>query len=243
MDMAAMLDLSGEDAFWTGQTKEDEPAANPWDLGKKPFEAAKAKDGGAVKGKPGPIDNSGRLTQRLVNANKQDEVRMILSEAYQSLGEWRMEMMGGNPATLRKALAAIKRLNKLIRRAQRKIADLNKEDGLRAKQKRAEKQRQEFRVKEIKADLYRKMAERKKREKGYLRDAYFRDDNGPRLPGALSPAALEAKMLALADAMAAATAPAPAAAEAIAPEAGTGTVSSGGGETGGAEAAPEAVAE
>ncbi|MDR0324634.1 MAG: hypothetical protein LBI19_00890 [Oscillospiraceae bacterium] len=182
---AAILDLTAQ-----------EEAKNPWDLNQKQYEAAKAEKTAQPTGN-GPADHSGRLTRRLVAARYQGEVYSIISEAYKNLSEWLQAAAGGDS----NAMAAIKRLNRLIRRSSRKIGDLNKEDTLRDKQKRAEKAELELRAREIKAELRRIMAERKRREQTYLRDAQRTDDNGPTFPKPLSPAALEAKMLALATAM------------------------------------------
>ena len=81
----------------------------------------------------GPTDHSAALTRRLVAAKYQGEVQSIISEAFKNLSECLQAAAGGDA----KAMAAVKRLNKLIRRASRKIGDLNKEDLIRQQQKRA----------------------------------------------------------------------------------------------------------
>jgi hypothetical protein len=192
----------------------DEPAAI--------LELSNLKPEADNAGSSGIKDKSGALTRRLVAAGFQGEVRVIISEAYENLSEWiKAAMAGGKEA--KNAFAAIRRLNRLIRRSQRKIGDLDKEDLLRQKQARAEKQQQEMRVKQLKVELYRRVEERKTREKRYLIDAAEPAGNRQKNTSPdLSPAALQAKINALAAAMAQLTAPPPATAGGETAAAGTG---------------------
>jgi hypothetical protein len=157
------------------------------------------KDEKAIQQKPsGPSDRSGALTRRLVEAKYQGEVYAIISEAHKNLSEWLEAAIGGDA----KAMAAVRRLNKLIRRASRKVSDLNKEDILRERHNRAEKKQMEAQAAQIRAELKRKIAERKQREQGYMRSARQQNGiGGPHFPKPMSPAALEAKVMALAGAM------------------------------------------
>ena len=145
----------------------------------------------------GPVDHSGRLTRQLVAARYQSEVYAVISEAHKNLADWLRAAAGGDG----KAMAAVKRLNKLIRRATRKVGDLNREDIIRQKQRHAEKNEQEGIARQFRAELRRKIEERRKREKGYLRDTQRTETMQPNFPKPMSPAALEAKVLALAAAM------------------------------------------
>ena len=152
----------------------------------------------AVKSKAsGPTDHSGRLTRQLVAAQFQSEVYSIITEAHKNLADWLRAAAGGDG----KAMAVIKRLNKLIRRASRKVGDLNKEDLVRQKRQRAERKEQENIAQQLRAELRRKTEERKKREKGYLRDEQRIGTIQPHFPKPMSPAELEAKILALSAAM------------------------------------------
>jgi hypothetical protein len=147
--------------------------------------------------KSGPSDRSGSLTRRLVAARYQGEVYAIISEAHKNLSEWLEAALDGDAS----AMAAIRRLNRLIRRASRKVSDLNREDVLQQKQRRAEKREQEQAAAQIKAELKRKMAERVNRERGYMRDIHYQANSPPGFPKPMSPAELEAKVLALAGAV------------------------------------------
>ena len=190
-----------------------ENAARPWEKQDWKWkydvkEASRSSQQAAARRLMGPRDDSGRLTRRLVSSSSQDEVRSLVSEAYHNLSELYQSAMGGGPESA-KAWAAIKRLNKLIKRAYRKISDLNREDTLRVRKRRAEKRQEEARAKQIKTELCRRIQERKTREKGYLRDAERKNELERQIGPDLSPAALEAKFLALADSMAQVTAPPP----------------------------------
>lgn len=196
------LELSGNTQKGIGQTD-----ANPflWESENEPY---KGIYGASQTDKPnmtpqtsGSQDQSGSLTRRLVAARSQSEVRTILSEAYKNMGELLQAAMSGDSKEASKALAAIKRLNKLINRAGRKIADLNKEDDLRLSQRHAEKQQNELRVAGIKAELERRITERKIREKKYLQDANPQEEEAQNNIG-VSPEALEAQLNALAMAIA-----------------------------------------
>ena len=172
-------------------------------------------------------DPSGRLTRMLVSAKSSEEIYTILSQAYKSLGEALTASASGDE----KAMEVVRRLNKLIRRATRKLRDFSKENDMRLEQKRAEKKRLELLAKQLEEELKRKIAERKKREKKYLIDADKPINNNQKpIPG-VSGIALEARlrMMEMAQKMAQASA-APPAAPAFSNEAGV-SISGSGGES------------
>ena len=231
---AATLELSGDgDVFrpWDGQ---DRPRYGPHGAARAEKAAAAAKDAG-------PRDESGRLTRRLVASASQGEVRSILTEAHQNLTDWLKAAISGGEDS-QKAWAAIKRLNKLIRRGQRKIGDLDKEDLLRIKRRHAEKRQEELRAKQLRQELYRQIEQRKLREKKYLHDAHPSDHEREAPGSGLSPAALQAKINALAASLAQLTASPPVSLTASVD--GTAAGGDAPAETGGAETAsvePEAA--
>ena len=135
-------------------------------------------------------DASGRLTRMLVSAKSSIEVQNVLSQAYKNLGDALTAAASGDD----KAMEVVRRLNRLIRRANRKIRDLSKEDETRIKQKRAEKKKLEQLSKQLKDELKRKIAERKQRERKYLTEPRPQNSK-PKAPAFdYSVAALEAKM-------------------------------------------------
>ena len=134
-------------------------------------------------------DASGRLTRMLVAARTKEEVYEVLSQAYKNLGDALMAAASGDE----KAMDIVRRLNKLIRRANRKNRDLAKESEVRKKQKRAEKEKLEQLSRQLRDELKRKIAERKQREKKYLSDS--NQNNKTQQPRfSTSIAALEAQL-------------------------------------------------
>jgi hypothetical protein len=117
-----------------------------------------------------PKDSSGELTQRLVSALGQFQVRQVMGDINKALMSLRI-MAGGNSKNAMLARAYIRKLEKVLLRADRKLDDLDKEDGLRSKQTRAEKLNQQKRVDEIKKELLKRELERKIRENSYLLEA------------------------------------------------------------------------
>ena len=138
-------------------------------------------------------DHSSRLTRRLVAAKSREEVHSILSEAYKNLGEALRAAAGGDE----KAQEIIKRINKLIRRANRKVRDLTKEDELRRKESKAKKDELEQLAKQLELELKQKIAERKKRERKYLKDANPQNDKTKHQRGIHPNATLSIKIQAL----------------------------------------------
>ena len=138
----------------------------------------------------GVDDHSGRLTKMLVAAKSKEEVQAVLSQAYKNLGDALKAAAGGD----KEAMAVVKRLHKLIRRANRKTRDLMKEDATRKKQKNAEKEKLEQLSKQLEIELKIKLAERKQREKRYLLDAHLPNNKKQNAAPGVSTAALEAKI-------------------------------------------------
>ena len=159
-------------------------------------------------------DNSRKLTRLLVAAKSQFVVQLVLGEAHKDMVNLRMAAISGDKELIAKANAIIRRLEKLIRRGNRKITDLGTEDRIRRDMEKAEADAKVERAKQIAADLKRKLAERKTREKRYLEDRDEDDDElqgGLENAGVVNPAtklsaAEEAKIEAMARALAAAEA-------------------------------------
>ena len=157
-------------------------------------EAAEASEEGE-----GLKDETRRLTRKLVNSRSTLEVQDVLREAFQHMKDAIMAAAMGD----KKAMAILRKLQKLVRRGNRKISDLHKEQELREKQQRAEKKEQEQIAQRLREELKRALLERKRRERKYLQDKDDdEEENGPTISGP-SMAATEAKIMALAQAMAA----------------------------------------
>ena len=158
---AVLLNLS-----FNARNKNANKAA-PKDLGAIRAEKKKDAKSGGVE------DYSGILTRRLVVAATREEVHAVLSEAYKNLGKALQAAAGGD----KDAAEVVRRLNKLIRRANRKVRDLTKEEDIRRREKRAERQEIEQLEKQLERELKQKIAERKRRERQYLKDARPKDKN------------------------------------------------------------------
>ncbi len=198
-DLAAVLELSAEEeSILAGRLNKEEK--DPFDL-KKALEDAE-KTSAVQSNKNALEDNSGTLTRRLVAAISQEEVLSVISEAFKNMSAVRMAAAMGEGKDAKKAFAIIKRLNKLIARAQRKMKDLGKEAMLLQKRQRAEKRKQEFFAKQIREELERHIRERKQREKTYLRDARPLREEAQSGPEPMTRAELEAKVMALSQSMA-----------------------------------------
>ena len=140
-------------------------------------------------------DPTGRLTKRLVAANSRIVVQTILAEAYKSMGDIIQAAASGD----KNAINVLRRLNKLIRRATRKFRELGNEEEIRQKKDRAQKKEIEELARQLELELKRKVAERKRREKKYLKDVKSENKNeGPLIPGAPSGAAQAAQIKAMA---------------------------------------------
>lgn len=207
-DLQEVQDSESPAALWTPSEDSDTIPAWKWDQDSNtPFWKKDSKNttysakSATARKAAGPRDDSGRLTKRLVSAESSEEVRLVLSEAYENLAQLRLAALSSDAKESRAAMNGIKRLNKLIQRAHRKLSDLGKETLLRQKRERAEERCQEQHVEEIKQELKRRLIERKNREKGYLRDAHVPNERD-RDPFGVSSAALEAKISALAELMA-----------------------------------------
>jgi len=184
---AAILDLSQDarENLWGNITVESMRAG---------------KDEPENKGE-GPVDETRKLTRKLVAAKSQLEVQDVLAEVHKNMMSLQMAAAQGD----KKAAAIVRKLNKLISRGHRKMRDLSKEQQMMQRRQRAEKKEQEQIAKKIREDLKRIQRERKQREQKYLNE---KDDNNeetaPIISGT-SHAATEAKIMALAQAKAAMT--------------------------------------
>ena len=146
-------------------------------------------------------DETRRLTRMLVSARTQLDVLEVLSQAHNNKVELLMAAAHGDE----KAKMILRRLDRLIRRGHRKMRDLATELQLLQKQQRAEKKEQEQLARKLREELKRAQLERRQRERKYLQDRDEDDEeDGPGLP-APSLAATEAKIMALAQAMASLT--------------------------------------
>lgn len=115
-------------------------------------------------------DKSGVLNRQMVGAKTTMELHSVTREALQELGSLRMAAAGDGDAA-EKAQKIIKKLEKLVRRANKKVGQLNQENSMRLKQKRAEKKEQDELAQQIKKELKAKIEARKRKEQKYLQES------------------------------------------------------------------------
>jgi len=187
-ESATMLDLSQDtrDKFGNMTALKQERAERT--------EAAEEGDDGR------PADETRRLTRMLVAAKSPDEVQSVLAETYNHMREWQALAASGD----KKALSVVRKLNRLVSRGNRKIRDLNKEQVMLIRQQKAEKAEQKQIAERLRFELEQAERVRKQRERRYLQEQDGNDDDDDE-PDEMGPsmAATEAKIRALAAAMAA----------------------------------------
>lgn len=124
-----------------------------------------------------PKDGSSRLTQRLVSAVSQFEVRSVITKASTELMNARIAASLATGDDKKKAQAIVRRLEKVIDRATRKISDLQGEENLQRQVNQAQKAKQRQRADELKGELRAQKRRRQERERRYLQEAGENDRN------------------------------------------------------------------
>lgn len=143
-------------------------AKNVWTVENKQNGGSVTIVAGAAK--PSVQDKTFQLTRRLVSAVSQFAVQQVQADAYKELTSLLMIAATSKGKEAEAARAVVKKLQKLIGRASRKMKELGEEENLAANKRRAEKRKQERLAEEIKAELKRARIKRRIRERGYLRD-------------------------------------------------------------------------
>ena len=138
-------------------------------------------------------DPTRRLTRRLVAARTTMQVQTVLRDAFKSMGDILHAAATGDE----EAQQILNRLQRLIRRATRKVRDLNSEDDVRRRENQARRREMEQLARKFEEELKRRLAERRRREENYLRDNDSNNNSNP-LPGILSgaPVAVQIKAMA-----------------------------------------------
>ena len=99
-------------------------------------EALKSMTASMLKYKASPSDSAPRLTKRLVSAMSTFEVRQVLSSADRDIVALRAIARSDDTKAAASAASYIKKLEMFVRRAKRKIEDLDREEDIRARQKK-----------------------------------------------------------------------------------------------------------
>ena len=114
-----------------------------------------------------PKDSVGQLAAELARAETRLDVQQVMSKAMKALANLKMSAYVCEGADAKKARQMIKRMEKLIKRIQKKMKHLNKEEQMTNDQKRAEKQQQEQKAKQIREELRTRRNRRRRDEREY----------------------------------------------------------------------------
>ena len=122
----------------------------------------KSGSGGFKVKSSAPDDSVGQLAAMLARAETRIDVQQVASRAIRALTNLKMSAAASEGKDAKKIAQMIKRMEKLIKRIQKKLQHLSKEEQLEMRQKKAEKEMQTQKAKEIQEEL---TARRKKRRK------------------------------------------------------------------------------
>lgn len=125
-----------------------------------------------------PSDSSSALTRRLVNAQNDFEVRMVMSSASSSMIGLRIIASVGEAADKQKAKAILAKLEKLMSRAMVKLKDLDDEAALQQQKVKHAQKKQTRRAEEIKEELRSRQRQRMNKETRYLLEQSFQAISG-----------------------------------------------------------------
>ena len=114
-----------------------------------------------------PKDSVGQLAAELARAETRLDVQQVMSKAMKALANLKMSAYVCEGADAKQARQMIKRMEKLIKRIQKKMKHLNKEEQMTNDQKRAEKQQQEQKAKQIREELRTRRNRRRRDEREY----------------------------------------------------------------------------
>ncbi len=114
-----------------------------------------------------PKDSVGQLAAELARTETRLDVQQVMSKAMKALANLKMSAYVCEGADAKKARQMIKRMEKLIKRIQKKMKHLNKEEQMTNDQKRAEKQQQEQKAKQIREELRTRRNRRRRDEREY----------------------------------------------------------------------------
>ena len=139
-------------------------------------------------------DPTRRLTRRLVAARTTIQVQNVLRDAFKAMGD----LIKAAASGCDESDAILRRLQRLIRRATRKVRDLTNEAELQRKQEQAKQREMENLARKYELELKQRVAERRRREESYLRDNDSNENTVHLIPGFPSgiPSAAQVKAMA-----------------------------------------------
>lgn len=147
---------------WKIKEKEETTAKDPeTETLSKMLESLKeAKNNSKIKVSSNVSYETGELYRKLARSGDKALIQSVVSETYQNMGALRLIACMGEDKERAKAQKAIRSLEKLVIRSRQKMRQLDKEELLKLKRKRAIKRQEEARVRELQQEL--KKLQRKK---------------------------------------------------------------------------------
>ena len=127
----------------------------------------KSGSGGFKVKSSAPDDSVGQLAAMLARAETRIDVQQVASRAIRALTNLKMSAAASEGKDAKKIAQMIKRMEKLIKRIQKKLQHLSKEEQLEMRQKKAEKEMQTQKAKEIQEELTARRKRRRKDEQNY----------------------------------------------------------------------------
>lgn len=123
----------------------------------------------------GNEESVGQLAAMLSRAETRMDVQQVSSRAMRALTNLKMTYAVSNGDEAKKIAQQIRRMEKLIKRIQKKLRQLGKEEQMELQQKRAREKLQEQKEKEIKEELQTRRKKRRREEREYAKKELARD--------------------------------------------------------------------
>ena len=138
---------------WTVKEKEKAKDPEAETLAKMLESLKEAKNNSKIKVSSNVSYETGELYRKLARAGDKALVQSVVSETYQNMGALRLIACMGEDKERAKAQKAIRSLEKLVTRSRQKMRQLDKEELLKLKRKRAIKRQEEAKLREIQQEL------------------------------------------------------------------------------------------
>lgn len=170
LNSAMYRTVSQENEGGTEEKAAERPAyMNDWsDSSENNFKKTSEKPGDGVKMKSSaPGDSVGQLASMLARAETRIDVQQVSSKAMRALTSLKMSSVASEGKEKEKIARLIRRMEKLIKRINKKLHHLSKEEQLEAQRKQAEKKANQQKEAELRKELQRKRTKRRRDERNY----------------------------------------------------------------------------
>ncbi|MCI8887086.1 MAG: hypothetical protein HFG70_03280 [Hungatella sp.] len=153
----------------TSQKKDSSDVKESETMALSSVSGKKSEDSGNFKTSSSSSNNSvGQLASELAMAETRMDVLQVYSKAMRALTDLKMAALStSNSKEAKKAAQKVKRMEKLIKRIQKKLKHLSKEEQLELQRRKALKKLQLQKEKELREELTARRRKRRKDEKNY----------------------------------------------------------------------------